>query len=112
MQNIGNCRFAWCDLQGFSVQFQLVVNGNPLFFSGMLLLTRTTLVLKILADLFSVVMLLYFVWDDGLESHTKGLSDLYTSIISFVFGLHLMVMAANLLSIYLSIEMVSPSLPT
>ncbi|MGZ3999698.1 MAG: proton-conducting transporter transmembrane domain-containing protein, partial [Mucilaginibacter sp.] len=88
-------------------QFQMLLNGSPLFFSGMLLLTRTTLVLKILIDLFSVVMLFYFVWDDGLESHPKGLSDLYTITVAAVFGLHLMVMACNLLSIYVSIEMVS-----
>jgi len=89
-------------------QAHFIANNNTQpFFGGMLLLTRTTLILKILIDLFSVVMLLYFVWDDGLESHPKGLSDLYTITIAAVFGLHLMVMAANLLSIYLSIEMVS-----
>jgi NADH-quinone oxidoreductase subunit N len=89
-------------------QFAFVVDGNnPLIFSGMLILTRTTIILKVFTDLFALVMLLYFVWDDNLSSHNKGLSDLYTITIAAVFGMHLMTMASNLLAIYLSIEMVS-----
>src|ERR1700759_4620342 len=34
-------------------QFQLLLNGGQLFFSGMLLLTRTTLILKLMTDLFA-----------------------------------------------------------
>ncbi|MBS1529510.1 MAG: NADH-quinone oxidoreductase subunit N, partial [Bacteroidetes bacterium] len=89
-------------------QFVFVVNDNNLpIFSGMLILTRTAIVLKVFTDLFALVMLLYFVWDDNLASHNKGLSDLYTITVAAVFGMHLMAMASNLLSIYLSIEMVS-----
>ena len=54
------------------------------------------------------VLLLYFEWDDQSKQHIqKGLSDLYSIAIGSVFGLHLMAMAVNLFSIYLSIEMVS-----
>ncbi|HWD87707.1 MAG TPA: NADH-quinone oxidoreductase subunit N [Mucilaginibacter sp.] len=89
-------------------QFMFVVNeSNVLIFSGMLILTRTAIVLKIFTDLFALVMLFYFVWDDKLSSHNKGLSDLYTITVAAVFGMHLMTMASNLLSVYLSIEMVS-----
>lgn len=89
-------------------QFAFVVNNDSQFiFSGMLILTRTTIILKVFTDLFALVMLFYFVWDDNLSSHNKGLSDLYTITVAAVFGMHLMTMASNLLSIYLSIEMVS-----
>jgi len=101
---VGLLAVIYRDLQ----QFAFVVNDASVpFFSWMLILTRTTIILKIFTDLFAVVMLLYFVWDDKLTSHTKGLSDLYTITSAAVFGMHLMVMATNLLSIYLSIEMVS-----
>lgn len=78
-----------------------------LFFSNMLLLNHTTLILKLLIDVIAIIILLFFEWDDNLESHTKKLSDLYSISVAAILGLHLMVMAANLLSTYLSVEMVS-----
>jgi NADH-quinone oxidoreductase subunit N len=42
------------------------------------------------------------------SAHKKGMSDLYSIVtIGAVLGLHLMVMAINMLSVYLAIEMVS-----
>jgi NADH-quinone oxidoreductase subunit N len=78
-----------------------------LFFSNMLLLNHTTLILKLLIDVIAIIILLFYEWDDSLESHAKKLSDLYSISVAAILGLHLMVMAANLLSIYLSVEMVS-----
>jgi NADH-quinone oxidoreductase subunit N len=80
---------------------------SQFLFSGMLLLTRTAVNFKFIIDILAFVLLLYFDWDHKLRAHKKGLSDLYTIVIASVFGLHLMTMAVNLLSIYLSIEMVS-----
>jgi NADH-quinone oxidoreductase subunit N len=88
-------------------QSKLLLTGGHTFFAEMLLLTHTSLVFKLIIDILSVVLLLFFEWDDQLASHTKGLSDLYSISIAVIFGLHLMVMACNLLSIYLSVEMVS-----
>src|SRR5476649_2038623 len=88
----------------------LLVNGQAngqFLFSQMLLITRTAINFKMIIDVLSFILLLYFSWDDRLSSHQKGLSDLYTIVIGSIFGLHLMTMAVNLLSIYLSIEMVS-----
>lgn len=88
----------------------LYANGQAngyFLFSEMLLITRTAINFKIIIDVLSLVLLLYIAWDKRLATHRKGLSDLYTIIIGSVFGLHLMVMAVNLLSIYLAIEMVS-----
>ena len=82
--------------------------GNGRFlFSGMLLLTHTAISFKLVIDVLAFALLLYFGWDNKLKAHRKGLSDLYTIAIGTVFSMHLMAMAANLLSIYLSIEMVS-----
>jgi len=82
------------------------VNGH-FFFTEMLLLTHTAISFKLIIDALAFAMLLYFEWDNKLNAHPKGLSDLYSITIGSVFGLHLMAMAVNLLSIYLSIEMVS-----
>src|SRR5665213_2418991 len=81
-------------------------NGQFLF-SQMLLITRTAINFKLIIDILSFVLLLYLSWDNRLNAHQKGLSDLYTIVIGSIFGLHLMTMAVNLLSVYLSIEMVS-----
>ena len=81
-------------------------NGHFLF-SGMLLLTHNAISFKLVIDVLAFALLLYFGWDNKLKAHPKGLSDLYTIAIGAVFSMHLMAMAANLLSIYLSIEMVS-----
>ncbi|MBD1394560.1 NADH-quinone oxidoreductase subunit N [Mucilaginibacter glaciei] len=88
-------------------QFELIITGGRLIFSNMLLLHRTGIFFKLVIDLLSFILLLYFPWDHRLAAHRKGLSDLYTIVIGSVLGLHLMVMAVNLLSIYLAIEFVS-----
>ncbi|MDB5122595.1 MAG: hypothetical protein JWP94_724 [Mucilaginibacter sp.] len=88
----------------------LLVNGQGnghFIFSEMLLITHTAINFKLVIDVLSLVLLLYFAWDDRLAAHSKGLSDLYSIVTGTVFGLHLMTMAVNLLSIYLAIEMVS-----
>lgn len=88
-------------------QFKILLAGPQTFFSNMLLLHDKTVPFKLMIDALSIILLLYFEWDDQLASHKKGLSDLYAIAIAAVFGMHLMVMSVNLLSIYLSIEMVS-----
>ena len=84
-----------------------MLDNAVLFFNNMLILHKPGLKFKILIDMVSILMLLYFEWDADLRSHSKKLSDLYTITIAAILGLHLMSMAANLLSIYLSVEMVS-----
>jgi NADH-quinone oxidoreductase subunit N len=89
------------------LQLKLVITEGRLFFNEMLLLTAKSLAFKLIIDVLSFILLLFFGWDDELKSHTKGLSDLYSISVAVIFGLHLMAMASNLLSIYLSVEMVS-----
>ena len=86
----------------------LVVKDQVGFlFSGMLLKNHTSLIFRLIIDITTLSLVVYFAWDRLLLSHPKKLSDLYSITIAAVFGLHLMTMAANLLSVYLSVEMVS-----
>lgn len=93
--------------QVISQNISLPGNETYRFFSGMLLLHHTGIIFKLIIDVLAFILLIYFAWDKKLQSHKKGLSDLYSIVIGSVLGLHLMVMAVNLLSIYLAIEMVS-----
>lgn len=88
-------------------QLPLIGDQLSFLFSGMLLHSHTSIIFKLIIDCSAFLLLLYFGWDEPLKSHTKKLSDLYSITIASVFGLHLMTMAANLLSVYLAIEMVS-----
>src|ERR1700760_3583070 len=89
-------------------QFKLVVSGqNYLFFNQMLQIYPRVLIFKLLIDILVLILVLYFEEDDELRSQKKGFSNLFSITVAAIFGLHLMVMASNLLSIYLSVEMVS-----
>lgn len=83
-----------------------LLNGR-LLFSGMLLISPTIIKFKIVIDVLAFALLLYLSWDDHLARHRKGLGDMYSIMAASLLGLHLMVMAINMLSIYLAIEMVS-----
>jgi len=88
-------------------QLLIIKDQLRFLFSGMLLQNHTSLIFRLIIDSTAFLLLLYFAWDRPLRSHPKRLSDLYSITIAAVLGLHLMTMAANLLSVYLSIEMVS-----
>ena len=88
-------------------QFGLLLDGPHYLFNGMLLLHRNVIVFKLIIDVLMFILLLYFTWDHKLKAHKKGLSDLYTIAVGSVLGLHLMLLAVNLLAMYLAIEMVS-----
>ena len=88
-------------------QLQIVNLGARFLFGNMLLLHKTAVSFKLVTDATAILLLVYFSLDKRLRSHPKGLSDIYSITIASILGLHLMIMAANLLSVYLAIEMVS-----
>jgi len=88
-------------------QRTLQIGNGQFLFNEMLLLTRNAINFKFVIDVLAFILLLYFDWDRRLKAHKKGLSDMYSIVIASILGLHLMTMAVNLLSIYVSIEMVS-----
>lgn len=89
------------------IQYYISTNATIPLFSNMLMLHHTAVLFKLIIDAITVLLLFYFAWDRQLKAHRKGLADLYAITIASVFGLHLMVMAVNLLSIYVAIEFVS-----
>ncbi len=88
-------------------QVQLLNFGSKFLFNDMLLLHKSAVSFKFIIDGTAVLLLVYFSLDMPLRTHAKGLSDLYSMVTASVLGLHLMIMAANLLSVYIAIEMVS-----
>ena len=104
---VGLLLVAHKDYQQIRLLMYMNQGTGHFFFADMLLLSHTAVSFKLLIDVLGFGLLLYFGWDDKLKAHPKGLSDLYTISIGAIFGLHLLTMAVNLLSIYLAIEMVS-----
>jgi len=92
----------------FETYRQLTTLSDPHFlFNGMLLLHHVSILFKLVIDAIALLILFYLPWDKALRAHYKGLADLYSIIIASLLGLHLMTMSVNLLSIYISVEMVS-----
>ncbi|GAB2684358.1 NADH-quinone oxidoreductase subunit N [Mucilaginibacter koreensis] len=81
--------------------------GLKMLFGGMLVFHHPGVVFKLITDTLAILLFLYFPWDAQLKKHQKGLGDAYTIIVGSVLGIHLMLMVANLLSVFLAIEMVS-----
>jgi NADH-quinone oxidoreductase subunit N len=88
-------------------QYLIFKEQGRFLFINNLILNHSNIVLKMIIDAVTFTLLLYFPWDHQLKTHKKGLGDAYTIIIASVLGLHLMVMSATLLTMFLSIEMVS-----
>jgi NADH-quinone oxidoreductase subunit N len=90
------------------VQYAAFRTQAPLLlFNNNLLLHHTATVHKLIIDGLAFMLLLYLPWDKNLKAHPKGLGDAYTIIIASILGMHLMVMSATWLTIFLSVEMVS-----
>jgi NADH-quinone oxidoreductase subunit N len=88
-------------------QYLIFKEQGRFLFINNLILNHSNIVLKMVMDAVTFTLLLYFPWDHQLKTHKKGLGDAYTIITASVLGLHLMVMSATLLTMFLSIEMVS-----
>jgi NADH-quinone oxidoreductase subunit N len=88
-------------------QYLIFKEQGRFLFINNLILNHSNIVLKMIIDAVTFTLLLYFPWDHQLKTHKKGLGDAYTIITASVLGLHLMVMSATLLTMFLSIEMVS-----
>ncbi|WP_158824820.1 NADH-quinone oxidoreductase subunit N [Mucilaginibacter lacusdianchii] len=90
------------------VQYATFRTQAPLLlFNNNLLLHHTATIQKLILDGLAFLLLLYLPWDENLKAHPKGLGDVYTIIIASLLGMHLMVMSATWLTIFLSVEMVS-----
>lgn len=100
------------------MQYPLVLDGSlpagpagrdtgRVLFGGMLLLNPVGLGLKVLFGLGALFIIPFSVKDFRIRNNDKGWGDYFSLLTAALLGLNLMVMAANLLVVFLSIEMVS-----
>ena len=94
---------------GFSVsQYCPLVFGSTLF-EGKLLLGKESVILKLLFELTGLGVVLFAIFDKNKFKKYEGRVEYYVLILAVVLGAHLMVMAENLLVVFISIELVSLS---
>lgn len=80
---------------------------SQLLFNGMFSLSEAAIQFKLLVLLASALSLIFFYQDHRLNQHPKGINDFISIFLAAVLGMFLLISAANLLMLYLSIEMIS-----
>jgi len=83
------------------------IGESQILFNGMFRLNKAVNQFKILTLLASILSLVFFYQDIRLKNNTKGISDFITIFMGGVLGMFLLISSANLLMLYLSIEMIS-----
>src|SRR5690606_6267370 len=91
----------------FSLLQYFGLDGKLILFNGMFSLDKDIIVFKLLTLLASVLSLLFFSQDERLKQHTIGLGDFYSIFIAAVLSMLVLISSANLLLVYISIEMLS-----
>jgi len=89
-----------------SIQY-FILDGKLILFNGMFSVDRNIIVFKLITLLASVLSLLFFSLDERLKQHAKGLGDFYSVFIAAVLAMLVLISSANLLLVYISIEMLS-----
>lgn len=84
----------------------LNIQSTPLF-GGMVILDHLSILFKILFCLVSLLFMLFIRYNRSLQQHEKGTGDLYAILLAVHLGMNLMAMSANLLMVYMALEMVS-----
>ena len=84
----------------------LNIEITPLF-GGMLIMDHLSILFKILFCLVSLLFVLFIRYNRSLLNHEKGTGDLYAILLAVHLGMNLMVMSANLLMVFMTLEMVS-----
>ena len=83
------------------------LDGKLILFNGMFSVDHNIIGFKLITLLASVLSLLFFSLDERLKQHAKGLGDFYSIFIAAVLSMLVLISAANLLLVYISIEMLS-----
>jgi len=87
--------------------FELLNIENTHLFGGMVIMDHLSILFKILFCLVSLLFVLFIRYNRPLQLHEKGTGDLYAILLAVHFGMNLMAMSANLLMLYMALEMVS-----
>jgi NADH-quinone oxidoreductase subunit N len=83
------------------------IGESQILFNGMFSFSKAGNQFKLLVLVASILSLLFFNQDERLKNHPKGINDFYSIFLGGVLGMFLLVSAANLLMVFLSIEMIS-----
>jgi len=87
--------------------FSLLNVESMSLFGGMLMMDHLSILFKILFCLVSLLFVLFIRYNRSLQLHEKGTGDLYAILLAVHLGMNLMAMSANLLMVYMALEMVS-----
>jgi NADH-quinone oxidoreductase subunit N len=91
----------------YFLQLNIIQTNSLLLFNGMFLHNSYVIGFKLLALFASLLSLIFFHQDKDLKNHPKGINDFYTIFLGGVLGLLTLISSANLLMLFLSIEMLS-----
>ncbi|OAQ40535.1 hypothetical protein A5893_06190 [Pedobacter psychrophilus] len=80
---------------------------SQILFNAMFAISKAGNLFKLLVLLASILSLLFFSQDERLKNHPKGINDFYSIFLGGVLGMFLLISSANLLMVFLSIEMIS-----
>ncbi|WP_423147263.1 NADH-quinone oxidoreductase subunit N [Rubrolithibacter danxiaensis] len=95
-------------ITGYFSYNQLELVSKPVFlFNSSLSLDKLGVFFKLIFCFVSVLFVFFIDTSKRLQTHEKGIGDLYSILLAVQLGLHLMAMSSSLLMIYISIEMVS-----
>lgn len=95
-------------ISGAFLIFQLPSIGeSQVIFSGMFRLSLVGNYFKILVLFGSVLSLIFFAQDQRLNQHPKGINDFYSIFLASILAAFLLISSANLLMVFIAIEMLS-----
>lgn len=80
---------------------------SQVLFNGMFSFSKAGIQFKLLVIFASALSLIFFYQDHRLTEHPKGINDFISIFLAAVLGMFLLISSANLLMLYLSIEMIS-----
>ncbi|MBC7653029.1 MAG: hypothetical protein H7098_00980, partial [Oligoflexus sp.] len=83
------------------------IGESQILFNGMFGFSKAGNLFKLLVLFASILSLLFFNQDGRLKNHPKGINDFYSIFLGGVLGMFLLVSSANLLMVFISIEMIS-----
>jgi NADH-quinone oxidoreductase subunit N len=97
-------------VSGAFLIYQLsIFNHDLLLFNGMFGLTKTAIYFKLLVLFAAILSLVFFYQDQRLKQHPKGINDFVSIFLASILGMFLLISSANLMMLYLAIEMISLS---
>ncbi|MRX45895.1 NADH-quinone oxidoreductase subunit N [Pedobacter puniceum] len=91
----------------YFIQLNIIQTNSLLLFNGMFLHNSYVIGFKLLALFASLLSLIFFNQDRDLKNHPKGINDFFTIFLGGVLGLLTLISSANLLMLFLSIEILS-----